>query len=389
MKKKKILFVISYFLDGGVETVLIEYLRNLLKTKAYDLTLAIAYKIDEVEVYHNRIPKEVKVVYLVTNPILLKYKCRKPANKIIKLADEIFINPIRRYVQSRNLHKLVKKADAVVDFISSQGSFLRKEKTNKIVFIHSAIEENYKRDPKEGEKQKRKIPTYNHIVTISKAMYQEACRFYPEVKDRICMIYNSVDTDELQRASDEFVADERMEKPYILSISRLEEYPKDFSTLIAAYALLRKYYGHTEELYIIGKGPSLQQLQQKTIECGVQDHVHFLGFMSNPYPYIKRCEIFVHSSQYEGLPTVMIEALLLDKMIVATDCPTGPREILNGGKAGILTPVGDIEALAKAMHEALTDKKMQQQFAEGRAAHKRLFTFEANREAFCKLLESK
>ena len=79
--------------------------------------------------------------------------------------------------------------------------------------------------------------------------------------------------------------------------------------------------------------------------------------MSNPYPYIKRCEIFVHSSQYEGLPTVMIEALLLDKMIVATDCPTGPREILNGGKAGILTPVGDIEALAKAMHEALTDKK--------------------------------
>lgn len=389
MKKKKILFVISYFLDGGVETVLIEYLRNLLKTKAYDLTLAIAYKIDEVEVYHNRIPKEVKVVYLVTNPILLKYKCRKPANKIIKLTDEIFINPIRRYVQSHNLHKLVKKADAVVDFISSQGSFLRKEKTNKIVFIHSAIEENYKRDPKEGEKQKRKIPTYNHIVTISKAMYQEACRFYPEVKDRIFMIYNSVDTDELQRASDEFVADERMEKPYILSISRLEEYPKDFSTLIAAYALLRKYYGHTEELYIIGKGPSLQQLQQKTIECGVQDHVHFLGFMSNPYPYIKRCEIFVHSSQYEGLPTVMIEALLLDKMIVATDCPTGPREILNDGKAGILTPVGDIETLAKAMHEALTDKKMQQQFAEGRAAHKRLFTFEANREAFCKLLESK
>lgn len=127
MKKKKILFVISYFLDGGVETVLIEYLRNLLKTKAYDLTLAIAYKIDEVEVYHDRIPKEVKVVYLVTNPILLKYKCRKPANKIIKLTDEIFINPIRRYVQSRNLHKLVKKADAVVDFISSQGSFLRKE----------------------------------------------------------------------------------------------------------------------------------------------------------------------------------------------------------------------------------------------------------------------
>ena len=85
----------------------------------------------------------------------------------------------------------------------------------------------------------------------------------------------------------------------------------------------------------------------------------------------------------------MIEALLLDKMIVATDCPTGPREILNDGKAGILTPVGDIETLAKAMHEALTDKKMQQQFAEGSAAHKRLFTFEANREAFCKLLESK
>ena len=83
----------------------------------------------------------------------------------------------------------------------------------------------------------------------------------------------------------------------------------------------------------------------------------------------------------------MIESLLLDKMIVATDCPTGPHEIINDGKAGLLTPVGDVEALAKAMHEALTDKALQQRIAQGRAEHKKQFTWEVNGEKFRRLLD--
>ena len=183
------------------------------------------------------------------------------------------------------------------------------------------------------------------------------------------------------------VEDKRIEKPFLLSVSRLDEGSKDITSLIRAYAILRSKYGHDEELYIIGKGDALQQLQDEAVKQGVKNYVHFLGFMSNPYPWISQCQLFVQSSKYEGLPTTMIESLLLDKMIVATDCPTGPHEIINDGKAGLLTPVGDVEALAKAMHEALTDKALQQRIAQGRAEHKKQFTWEVNGEKFRRLLD--
>ena len=183
------------------------------------------------------------------------------------------------------------------------------------------------------------------------------------------------------------MTDRRIEKPFILSIGRLEETQKDVTTLIKAYALLRREYGHTEELYVIGKGDSLGQLQQTARENRVEEHVVFLGFMSNPLPWTKRCSLFVQSSHFEGLPTTMLEALLLDKMIVASDCPTGPKEILNHGKAGILVPMCDAGALAKAMHEALTDRPLQERIAEGRAEHSRQFTFEVTGQKFMSLLD--
>ena len=218
-------------------------------------------------------------------------------------------------------------------------------------------------------------------------MQQEAYKIFSRMASRTCMIYNSVDEQALKQLSKVPVADPLMKLPYILIVTRLEEVQKDVTSLIRAYAILRNKYGHKEELFVIGKGFSLGMLQQEARKQQVADHVHFLGFMSNPYPWISQCQLFVQSSKYEGLPTTMIESLLLDKMIVATDCPTGPHEIINDGKAGLLTPVGDVEALAKAMHEALTDKALQQRIAQGRAEHKKQFTWEVNGEKFRRLLD--
>lgn len=218
-------------------------------------------------------------------------------------------------------------------------------------------------------------------------MQQEAYKIFPRMASRTCMIYNSVDEQALKQLSKAPVADPLMKLPYILIVTRLEEVQKDVTSLIRAYAILRNKYGHKEELFVIGKGFSLEMLQQEARKQQVADHVHFLGFMPNPYPWISQCQLFVQSSKYEGLATTMIESLLLDKMIVATDCPTGPHEIINDGKAGLLTPVGDVEALAKAMHEALTDKALQQRIAQGRAEHKKQFTWEVNGEKFRRLLD--
>ena len=91
--------------------------------------------------------------------------------------------------------------------------------------------------------------------------------------------------------------------------------------------------------------------------------------------------------RFEGLPTTLIEALLLDKDIVATNCPTGPREILNAGEAGLLTPVGDVEKLAAAMHDALCDELVRQCLTDGRRVHKGQFTMEKAGRTLLELIE--
>ena len=387
MQKKNIAFLISLFLDGGTETVLIEYLRNLSNTGLYNLTLAIGYNMQQKEMFLSRIPHDVKIIHIISKPWLVKrYSMR--LKQPMKLFDELFLNPIRRIILQTTLRKLAQQNEVIIDFNHAFGSFMTHIPAKKIVFYHYSLTINQQNDPREMAKLQKRAACYDYLVTISKAMFDEACLFFPQQKDKLRMIYNSINTQHLLNAAQQKVDDWRIEKPFILSITRLEEKQKDVTTLIKAYALLRKNHGHTEELYIIGKGVSLAQLQQTARECHVADHVFFLGFMSNPLPWTKQCSLFVQSSHFEGLPTTMIEALLLDKMIVATDCPTGPKEILNNGKAGLLVPENDAETLAKTMHEALTNTALQQQIAAGRAEYSKNFTFDVAGKQLTQLFDA-
>ena len=387
MQKKNIAFLISLFLDGGTETVLIEYLRNLSNTGLYNLTLAIGYNMQQKEMFLSRIPHDVKIIHIISKPWLVKrYSMR--LKQPMKLFDELFLNPIRRIILQTTLRKLAQQKEVIIDFNHAFGSFMTHIPAKKIVFYHYSLTINQQNDPTEMAKLQKRAACYDYLVTISKAMFDEACLFFPQQKDKLRMIYNSINTQHLLNAAHQKVDDWRIEKPFILSITRLEEKQKDVTTLIKAYALLRKNHGHTEELYIIGKGNSLAQLQQTARECHVADHVFFLGFMSNPLPWTKQCSLFVQSSHFEGLPTTMIEALLLDKMIVATDCPTGPKEILNHGRAGLLVPENDAEMLAKTMHEALTNTALQQQIAAGRAEYSKNFTFDVAGKQLTQLFDA-
>lgn len=387
MQKKNIAFLISLFLDGGTETVLIEYLRNLSNTGLYNLTLVIGYNMQQKEMFLSRIPHDVKIIHIISKPWLVKrYSMR--LKQPMKLFDELFLNPIRRIILQTTLRKLALQNEVIIDFNHAFGSFMTHIPAKKIVFYHYSLTINQQNDPREMAKLQKRAACYDYLVTISKAMFDEAFLFFPQQKDKLRMIYNSINTQHLLNAAHQKVDDRRIGKPFILSITRLEEKQKDVTTLIKAYALLRKNHGHTEELYIIGKGNSLAQLQQTARECHVADHVFFLGFMSNPLPWTKQCSLFVQSSHFEGLPTTMIEALLLDKMIVATDCPTGPKEILNHGRAGLLVPENDAEMLAKTMHEALTNTTLQQQIAAGRAEYSKNFTFDVAGKQLTQLFDA-
>jgi glycosyltransferase involved in cell wall biosynthesis len=139
--------------------------------------------------------------------------------------------------------------------------------------------------------------------------------------------------------------------PVILGIGKLEP-QKDFPNLIHAFAKVRQV--QHARLVILGWGPDRSELQALAEELGVEADVDLLGYVQNPYAYIARSTVFVLSSAWEGLPTVLIEAMALGKPVVSTDCESGPSEILADGKYGFLTPVGDSEALASAILEVLS-----------------------------------
>jgi glycosyltransferase involved in cell wall biosynthesis len=141
------------------------------------------------------------------------------------------------------------------------------------------------------------------------------------------------------------------EPAVILALGRLVP-QKDFGMLIRAFAQVRR--ARAARLLILGEGPERDGLAAAIAENGLQDDVQLPGWTVNPYPYMARSRLFVLSSRWEGLPTVLIEALFCGVEVVSTDCPSGPREILDGGRYGALVPVGDVDALAEAMERALS-----------------------------------
>jgi glycosyltransferase involved in cell wall biosynthesis len=104
---------------------------------------------------------------------------------------------------------------------------------------------------------------------------------------------------------------------------------------------------------ILGEGEECSRLEALAAELGVSSDVALPGFRENAMAYLAGSALFVLSSAWEGLPTVLIEALAAGTRVVSTDCPSGPQEILQGGRLGALVPVGDVAAMTRAIIEAL------------------------------------
>ena len=233
----------------------------------------------------------------------------------------------------------------------------------------------------------RRLESYDKVVTISKAMCEEGRTLFPRLDQKFCVIYNAKNRNQLLLRANEPTHDPRTEQAYILAVERLEESQKDITTLLYAYQMLRERYHHQELLYLLGKGQSEKQLRQLAQTLGIEASVVFLGFSENPYPWIQNARLLVHSSKFEGLPTVLLEGLMLDKLMVSTDCPTGPREILDDGRAGLLVPVGDAPKMAKAMHRILTEKELQDSIMQHAVQHRKHFMQEEALRQFHEIIK--
>lgn len=189
------------------------------------------------------------------------------------------------------------------------------------------------------------------VVAVSKGLRQALAQSVPWGRQRIRYCPNAVVTEQVLDASRAPLLD-NLPSEYWLGVGRLVE-AKGFHLLLDAYALALRSTP-LPDLVITGDGPERAALTSQAGHLGIADRVHFTGFMNNPYPLIRHARLFVLSSYREGLPTVLIEALALGTPVLACDCATGPRELLDNGRLGQLVSVNDVPALAEGMLQSLT-----------------------------------
>ncbi len=173
---------------------------------------------------------------------------------------------------------------------------------------------------------------------------------------RICRIYNPVLSDRLHAAIREPVRHPWLSAespPLIVAVGRLTA-QKDYPTLLSAFSALRGR--RPARLLILGDGECRDALQADVQRQDLADSVRLEGYVPNPLPYMAAASVFVLSSRFEGLGNVLIEAMACGTPVVATDCPSGPAEILEAGRWGRLVPVGDGPALAAAIEAAIDDR---------------------------------
>jgi len=191
------------------------------------------------------------------------------------------------------------------------------------------------------------------VVAVSKGVADDLSDFFKFPRERIQVIYNPVVTPELLEKAEEPLEHPWFragEPPVILGVGRLTK-QKDFPTIIRAFAIVRKEI--PAKLVILGEGEERPKLEALVEKLGLKKDIALPGFVDNPYKYMKHAAVFVLSSRWEGFGNVLVEAMACGTPVVSTDCPSGPAEILEGGRWGQLVPVGDEKALASAILNCL------------------------------------
>lgn len=356
--------------SGGAERVVSLLLKHL--HVKYDITLVLMRKKIEYE-----IPKDIKIHYLENSrpfenglikllklPLLaLKYKkfCKKNRIDIsfalmnrpcyIAIISKIFGNNCLHIISERSTPSSIYKEE---NFKSSINKFLIK----------------------------KLYPKADKIVANSSGNRDDLIYNFQIKKDKISIIYNPCDLKYIREKSDEKVKFRDKDFTFI-TIGRLDD-GKNHKLLIDAIKNIKA------KLFIIGAGALKDKLILHVKQNSLEEKVIFLGSKDNPYKYLKQADCFVFSSNYEGFPNVLLEALACKLPIISTDCKSGPREILAPDtdmkkelkssleivKYGILVPINDKISMQNAMNKMISDKHLKDKYKT--IASKRAEDFDIN-----------
>ena len=287
-----------------------------------------------------------------------------PAVRVVDLGAQRVLRalvPLVRYLRHERPRVLIAGLDHA-NLVAMAASRISRARTRTVISVHCVFETGVSA---RRDFRIRTLPWLlgrlhrwaDAVVAVSQGVADDLTRTAGIPPGRIRVILNPVITPALIAAARDRPAHPWFEdstRPIIISAGRLAP-QKNFSLLIESFAVVRRKFD--VRLVILGEGPDRPRLEASIRRHGVEHCVALPGFVPNPYACMARANVFVLSSDYEGLPTVLIESLALGTPVIATDCKSGPREILRDGALGDLVPVRDVEAMVRAIVRALTSPR--------------------------------
>jgi glycosyltransferase involved in cell wall biosynthesis len=344
LSKKRIAIFLPGLYDGGAERVMLNLVAGLIG-HGYEVDLVLAQAEGP---YMNEIPSSARLVELNKKhlssqrtlsslPSLVRYIRREKPYAMLSALHYANIIAIWAKWISRVPLQLV---------ISEQNTFSSEQAQFPSYFrwmLYSMMKFSY--------------PMADRITAVSEGVADDLAKVLRIEREKISVIYNPVISPEIKLKKEEPFDDPwfgNNNPPVVLATGRLTK-QKGFDVLIQAFAQVRKQ--RLAHLLILGEGEDRPALSSLVKELGIEQDVRLPGFITNPYPYMTNASLFVLSSRFEGLPTVLVEALYCGTRLVATDCPSGPREILKNGLYGQLVPVDNVDCLSRAIITALDGEK--------------------------------
>ena len=334
-QSNKIALFFTGFAGGGAERVMI-HLAEGLSERGNTVDLVVCNGRGPLR---NEVPESVRLVNLgapriiASLPGLVRYLRRErpgvmlsamaSANCVAILARALARVPLRMVLSEHNMPSLA----------SAHGATLRARLMPKLM--------------------RWTYPAADCLVAVSYGVADDLSKIIELPRNRIEVIYNPVVTKRLNTLK-EYPLNHSWfgpeQPPVVVATGRLT-YQKDFSSLIHAFALVRQ--NMEVRLMILGEGHDRRDLEDIVTKLGIEADVAMPGFVKNPYPYMRESAVFVLTSLTEGFGNALVEAMACGAPVVSTDCPSGPSEILEGGKWGALVPVGDVVGLSEAIMLAL------------------------------------
>ena len=194
----------------------------------------------------------------------------------------------------------------------------------------------------------KKLYDGKRLITVSQGLERVVKETYAANPLELKTIYNPFDFRKIELLSRETDVDIPPE-PYIIHMGRFDLTSKRQDVLLEAYKISKIDY----PLVLLGEGRDREEIESLIRKMGLKDKVFLPGFRSNPYPWLRHAKLFVFSSDFEGFPRALVEALSLGTPVVSTDCPSGPSEILKEEFSSFLVPTGDYNALSDAINRAM------------------------------------